>query len=56
MMPRPIEVPETNFEEAEYFCETLDCTNPWYEQGSYFDYGDDFYVPDNADAYFHLEL
>ena len=55
-MPRPVEMPEANFEDAEFFCETLDCMNPWYEPGSYFYYDDEFNVPDQTDVSLHLQL
>jgi hypothetical protein len=56
IMPRPVEMPEANFEDAEFFCETLDCMNPWYEPGSYFYYDDAFNVPDQTDVSLHLQL
>jgi len=56
MTLHPIEMPEANCEDVEFFCDTLDCMNPWYEPDSSFDYSDDIYVPDCADAHFHLEL
>ena len=55
-MPSLAEMPEVNYENPEFLCEALDCMNPFYEPGNWFEYDDDFHVPDHADVSLHLEL
>jgi len=56
MVPHPVEVMEASYDAAEFFCDTLDCMNPWYEPGSYFYYDDASHVPDQTDVSLHLQL
>jgi hypothetical protein len=55
-MPHPVEIPEAKYSDDEFFCDTLDCMNPWYEPGSYFYYDDASHVPDQTDVSLHLQL
>jgi hypothetical protein len=55
LMPRPVEMSEIDYEEDQFFYDTLDCMNPWFEPDDSFGF-DDVHVPDDDNTYFDLEL